>query len=122
MRVQLTAILVTLSCSQSLAGPNDRLKDYNSPLNACMYRYGLTAIGYQFSPSHVRSGVTAVCAAQIEESIDSLISPEPDGKISLDTEGYETKRKAASQSTVLKFMIDDFMKNYQASLKGVNAK
>jgi hypothetical protein len=114
MRIQLAA-LATLSCVQANATPVDKVMDYNSPLNACMYRYGLTSIGFGLSPIQVREGVAKICAAQIEEVIDALIPPEPDGKYSLDVEGQEAERKKAAQSKLLQFLIDDFIKNYQST-------
>jgi hypothetical protein len=67
--MRLAALLLgTLVCAQANAAPVDKLMEYHSPLNACLYRYGLTAVGFHFSPAHVRAGLVKICEAQIKDS------------------------------------------------------
>lgn len=112
-----TLLAATLVCGQVSAAQIDTLTAYNGPLNACMYRYGLTALGLRMRPASVRKGVFQICATEIEKVISALIPPDPDGKFSIDVEGGEIERKKASKSPVLKLLIDDFMKNYQEAYK-----
>ena len=109
-------LLGTLVWTQAIAAPVDKLMDYHSPLNACLYRYGLTAIGFHIPPAQVRAAAIKACEPQIEELVQALIPSPADGKFSLDVEGEDIARKKARQSKALKFMIDEFVKNYQESL------
>jgi hypothetical protein len=107
--------------SQLWGGLVDSLVD---ALNACMYPVGLQSIGSRRSPAAVREIVNKVCNKQIAALVFRMAAREgfendfSGGRFSL---GVDVEREEAEKlkhlNLVQTHIINDFIANYQASLR-----
>jgi hypothetical protein len=97
------------------AAANEREEKVDA-LNLCMYKNGMLFFGL-VDPAGMRKSIVKICETQLNSLINTFVPKDPEGKISLDVEGAERDFKKASQSKLVKFVVDNFIENYAKALK-----
>jgi multimeric flavodoxin WrbA len=112
MRFAIVGLMLLLA---SGAEANDRDAKIDR-LNLCMYKNGMLFFGL-VNPAGMRKAIVKICETELNSLINTFVPKDPEGKISIDVEGAERDFKKASQSKLVKYVVDTFVENYAKALK-----